>query len=351
MYRAHLAALYFMSGLTALPLTPPRVSAQEPGRFESRAALDLHYKTAVDDLIKRYIADLGSLAAKQSGSASEATYRHLFEVAVARQAYSAAEPAAEAILARPGAAHDLAILAHFTNVVAEAERGDFDESFTHLKQWIETTHPGQVPPDQRPPADIVIAIGDAYLGRLLAASRFDLAQKTCELAVANAATDDVKRHFAGWNDRIAMLDKPSPRIEAEDLDGLPVAIPAKPGTVTLVAFATPAAGPTASVELTRLLALADRYREKPFSLVGVCLAAPPPGLTAQDVHDSLRTYLIRHQCDWPVIAEGDGPGRVARAFAVTRTPASVIIDRTGKIVAIDLTPDALQKAIDRALTD
>jgi hypothetical protein len=48
---------------------------------------------------------------------------------------------------------------------------------------------------------------------------------------------------------------------------------------------------------------------------------------------------------------GDGPGDFTKAYGVEEIPANFLIDRDGKITAVELTDDALERAVAKALGD
>ena len=60
----------------------------------------------------------------------------------------------------------------------------------------------------------------------------------------------------------------------------------------------------------------------------------------------LAGFLRRHGIDWPQIHDGRGfAGAVARRFRVEAVPRTLLVDRAGRIVAVDLPGEALLAAL------
>src|SRR3954447_2972959 len=126
---------------------PPAPTPSGEKALETREAVDAHYREQLAELDRRHLADLAAVAARQEGQDADLTYRELFNLAIARNLYPQAERAAERVLADQSSSPDVQLLAHFVNVVAEADRGAFDESLGHLlaalKEREAAAEPGQ----------------------------------------------------------------------------------------------------------------------------------------------------------------------------------------------------------------
>lgn len=56
----------------------------------------------------------------------------------------------------------------------------------------------------------------------------------------------------------------------------------------------------------------------------------------------LRSFLLRHEVDWPQVHDGLGlGGRVAKRFGVEAVPRTVVVDGRGRLVAVGLRGEAL----------
>ncbi len=67
---------------------------------------------------------------------AELTYLEVFRFAIAIDRYTDAEPAAEQVIQASGMNREVEFLAHLVNIIAEAERGDFDGSMRDLKAYL-----------------------------------------------------------------------------------------------------------------------------------------------------------------------------------------------------------------------
>lgn len=65
----------------------------------------------------------------------------------------------------------------------------------------------------------------------------------------------------------------------------------------------------------------------------------------------LRSFLLRHDIEWPQVHESDGTGsELARRFGVEAVPVTVLIDHEGRMIARDLRGKALAKVIGTLLS-
>ncbi len=95
-------------------------------------------------------------------------------------------------------------------------------------------------------------------------------------------------------------------------------------------------------ELPHLEELHERYADRGFVLLGVAL----------DTLDRrrLRSFLHRHDVRWPQVHESRGTdGEAARAFGVEAVPSTVLVDRSGRVVARGFRGPALAAAVDALL--
>jgi thiol-disulfide isomerase/thioredoxin len=60
----------------------------------------------------------------------------------------------------------------------------------------------------------------------------------------------------------------------------------------------------------------------------------------------LRSFLLRHGVEWPQVHEPSGTdSALARRFGVEAVPATVLVDRRGRIIARDLRGEALARVL------
>ena len=149
--------------------------------------------------------------------------------------------------------------------------------------------------------------------------------------------------------RLDLLDKPAPMISGTDVDGRQVSLADLKGKVVLVDFWESWCSHCVA-SITALNALAQKYHRQGFVILGVNLDA-----RHADVKDgktalpAARQFLVRHGVTWINLLDRQRTGNVATAYGVEEIPANFLISRDGRIVAVEQSGDALERAIVRAL--
>lgn len=110
------------------------------------------------------------------------------------------------------------------------------------------------------------------------------------------------------------------------------------GRVTLIEFWATWCTPCLK-ELPVLRTLRERHSRQDFEILGVSF----------DVTDrrSFVSWTNRHAVDWPQVFDGRGRhGDAARQLRVIAVPTSYLVDREGKVVAMNLRGTRLARAVD-----
>ena len=170
----------------------------------------------------------------------------------------------------------MALLAEMVNLVAEANRGAYDESLDSLSAAIQIR-------DQADKADPGAKVGRA----LPLAARLSLVNVYTQTADPGRAVrrrpqgaDDDPRHDQGAGDQgpgrragsaqLDLVGKPAPPIAGTSIDGKPVRLADFKGDVVLVVFWASWCLPNAE-EAGRLDAIEAAYRAKGFRVLGINL--------------------------------------------------------------------------------
>jgi peroxiredoxin len=331
----------------------PAAQPTSGAAFSSLAELETHYSRQTAELERKKLADLGALAQRLTGPDSEVTYRAAFDLAVARGLYSDAEPIARAYIAHDRGEHETFALATSVALIMDAERGEFDRSFSELKAFLKQRAAAQVADDQRLPAPLVCAVGEAYLQRLVRGGRYDIARQVCGLLCESGHPDAVvKDYFNHRMARFEMVGKPAPPFEGKDVDGKPVRLADYKGKVVLVDFWASWAPPCVG-SFPHFRELYHTYRDQGFAVIGVNLDSMGQDLTgkkpdSKEALSTVRWFLLHHRAAWPNMI-GETAEATAKAYNVAEVPETFLIGRDGTIVQMEQQGEGLVKAIEASL--
>ena len=137
-------------------------------------AIDDEYNRQVLELGRRRLEQLGRLAARQNPGEAAATYERLFRLAIADDLFRDAESAAASVVEQgtPSAATNA--LAHLVKIIAETDRGAFEQSLKSLRQAVAESMAERAATPARAalaPGEVV-GICEAYYQRLVEANQF-----------------------------------------------------------------------------------------------------------------------------------------------------------------------------------
>ena len=140
--------LVTVASLALLPMAPRHAKgqdkAEQPPTKDVRSAregdpiqaIDDEYNRQVLELGRRRLEQLGRLAAGQKPAAAAATYERLFRLAIADDLFRDAEPAAAKVVEQGTPSATTNALAHLVKIIAEADRGAFEQSLQSLRQAV-----------------------------------------------------------------------------------------------------------------------------------------------------------------------------------------------------------------------
>ena len=242
--------LVAVASLTGAAMVPVRAGAQDQAeRPTSRVirvaraddpiqAIDDEYNRQVLELARRRLEQLARLAARQTPAEAAATYERLFRLAIADDLFRDAESPAASVLEHgtPSAATNA--LAHLVKIIAETDRGAFEQSLTSFRQAVTESMAERAATPARAalaPGEVV-GICEAYYQRLVEANQFPIAREAFRLVLEKPFRPAVKDFLASRLKRIDLVGKPAPPIQGTDLDGKEFNLAAQKGKAVLLVF-------------------------------------------------------------------------------------------------------------------
>jgi thiol-disulfide isomerase/thioredoxin len=355
-----LASLGACLGLTAMVLAQDAEKQAKPSTpsVVPPTASDESIKSITDDyqeqlllLDRRRLERLERLAARQNPADASATYEHLFRLAIAGNLFREADAAAKTVLNGGRSSLTATALAHLVKLIAEADRGAYDQSLESLQRVV--TEREQAAQRGRPraelPTDEIVGICDAYYQRLIQNAQFETARKALRLVLDHTQRPVLKEFLSTRLRRLDVVGKPAPAIQGFDLDGKPFDLAQAKGKVVLIVFWASWCLPCAA-EIESLQAAEESYRGRGLRIVGINLdALPDQGRKLEMVLPNIRRFILDQNVRWPTLVNGQGDKDYAKAYGVTEIPANILIARDGTVAAIDLVPKNLEATIARAV--
>jgi thiol-disulfide isomerase/thioredoxin len=306
------------------------------------------YNSQLLQLERTRLERLAQLAGAQEPAEATATYELLFRLALANNLFREAEPVAEKVLKSVAKSPMLVFLAQTLNIIAEADRGAYEESLADLRMAIcETADRKDGGPGQAPLLDTpaLLAICEAYYQRLLQGDQLDIARRAFRLIQSDAENAAVKGYCTGRLKQLEMIGKNAPAIEGTDLDGKPVSLAGLKGNVVLVVFWASWCLPSAS-EINWLDSVYDKYRDRGLRILGINVDVPASGgMSPETLMPNIKRFLLDHNVRWPNLINGAGERDYARHYGVSDIPANFLVARDGTIIHLDLGRKNLASAI------
>ena len=351
MHRIRYTLSLILGTILILPTTAPPAVAQEqeaghcPGRLE---ALNVSYRQQLREIERRWLGDLAEVADKSCGRGANDAYRQLFQLAIARNLCTEAKPAAGNCLASIPAGEDVRALAALVQVFARAESGDYEQSLADLEALFKepscVTQSGA-----NAHAAIALAVGEAYLQRLIRSGRYDVARRLCELPCKVDAPGSLKDHFAARMARLDLLGKNAPVISGTGVDGHQVSLADLKGKVVLVDFGGSSCSQCVHSS-NALDVLAEKYRRQGFVMLNTNLHAKhPDDKVGKTALPTARHLLAKDGVTLVNLLDCQKPYEITTACGVSDIPANFLVGRDGRIVAVEQRGGALERAIVRAL--
>ena len=322
-----------------------RTSARGDEPQATVAAIDAEFEKEALKLEKTRLDRLAKLAATKTGAEASRVYEAFFRAAIANNLYAEAEATALAALKADVLSPQATLLADLVNLIAQADRGAYEESLKNLDAMIAT----QAQEPKALPVSMKLSLIDAYYQKLVRSGQFEVARKALTSLQAKAIDPAIKDLVERRLVQVNLVGKPAPAIDGTDIDGKPYHLADAKGDAVLVIFWATWCLPNAQ-EVAMFDAAYTKYRDKGLRVVGINVDAfQDGGRSAEAVAPDVKRFLLERNVRWPNLIEHPGERDLAKAFGVSDIPSNVLIGRDGKILRIDLTGAILDEAIAKAV--
>ncbi len=327
------------------------VAARPSQADETVKSINDDYDHKLQALERERLERLGRLAARQNAADGAATYEQLFRLAIGANLFRDAEAAALTVLKDGSPSEATTAMAQVIKVIAESDRGAFEQSLESLQQAIASSKKaaqGGSPRAGLSTRDIV-AICDAYYQRLLQAAQYEHARKAFEMLAKSAESPPLKEFLSVRLSRLDQIGKPAPAIRGKDVEGKPFDLASAKGKVVLVVFWASWNLPSGA-EVEWLQQIAESNKARGLEVVGINLdTVQDDGQKLETVMPNIRHFLLDHNVTWPTLVNGSGDQDYAKAYGITEIPANVVVGRDGTVAQIDLVRKNTEAMIARAL--
>ena len=256
--------------------------------------------------------------------------------------------AAARCLASTSSGRDTRALAALVQMLGRADEGDHDPALEDWKGLHERAR-GRRGVRGSPGRRAALAVGEAYLRRLIRDGRYDLARKLCAPGLRGGRARRGQRPLHGPHGPTGPDRQARASDRRADVDGKPVSLAELKGKVVLVDFWATWCPPCVA-SIPALDAMAQKYQDKGFVILGVNVNAMHENVQeARKALPGVRRFLVGHRVTWTNLLNGEGAGDFASAYGVEQIPANFLVGRDGKIVAVEQDGEALEQAVIRAL--
>jgi thiol-disulfide isomerase/thioredoxin len=331
--------------------SPSPKGAQAAVSGDTVQSINDDYTRELLQLEQRRLGRLARLAASQTPAEAAVTYEQLFRLAITGNLFREAEPAATAVVTSGSPSAVTLGLAHMVKIIAEADRGAFEQSLQSLELAVAERERAarSGAPQAVLPTNEIVEICDAYYQRLIHAAQFETARKAMQALLDHAQRPVIKEFLSRRLKRLDLVGKPAPPIQGTDIDGKPYRLADAQGKVVLVVFWASWCIPCAA-EIESLQQVAASYGGKGLQIVGINLdVSQDGGSKLETVLPNIRHFVLDNNVTWPTLINGQGDKDYASAYGVTEIPANVLIGKDGTITQIDLVRKNLDPVIARAV--
>jgi len=348
-----------LAGLAIVVVSGPpalEASSQDDKPADATAAvarINERFEERLRNLERERLDALAELAASLEPDDAAPVYETLFRSALASEHFQEAEPIAERLLNGKPPSPVVLYFAEVTNILAEADRGAFEDSLESLINAVERTHSpdeAEAVAERALPDSSRLALLDLYYQTLVQADQFEIAKRACRLLLdrqeESGGAPEIRAYMIDRLRQLEMVGRPAPHFEGTTIDGDPIRLTDFQGDVVLLVFWASWHDPT-DEHFEFLESVYETYHDQGFEILGINLDALADGAPdAETLRPILGRYLIDHNVRWPnLITTPENELDIAALYGVSEIPATVLINREGRVAHLDLTPANLERVL------
>ncbi|MEW4568379.1 TlpA disulfide reductase family protein [Tautonia sp. JC769] len=326
----------------------------EPAETDPIEAINAEFNRKYRELERERLEQLAALAEQTAPEKAGPIYETYFRDALGAGLYQDAEPVAERLLSGQPPTAVVRYLAEVINIMAEADRGDFEKSLESLLGAVEAGKDADEADLARValPVAARLSLLDAYYQRLVQAGAYEIARKAFEMVQQSAQEGNEPAILDYLSNRIQQLDmigRPAPSFQGSDVDGRLVRLEDFEGKPILLVFWATWYRPNAE-QVAWMKEAYSEYRARGLQIVGVNLdALANGGQPVEEVIPEVRRYVLDYNIGWPNLINIPGEKDIAQAYVVSEIPANVLIDAEGRISALDLNRSSFSEEVEKVL--
>lgn len=319
----HKTALAWSLVLSALVQTP--LIAQEPSSASFDSILN-HHSLQTTLAVRDYITS------HPDASDYEAACQWLLEDVRTHGWEQHAAAVAESILDQPSLPPSLRKAALEVSCVATAKAGQIEQAVDEFKQLLKSIRLKEPEP--------TIALAQSIAAQAQLAGKSELATEVFEaLSTAYFLNAFVRNYSSRQIDKYSFFGKTPTPLTGSDTHGKPIDLSQHVGKVVLIDFWATNCPPCLK-ELPRLKRIYAKHHDKGFEIIGVSLDEEPSVVNRFQKQMKLPWSTIMNQSLKPAAKE---------QFKVKTIPSLFLVNRQGRIAAIDVRGVDLEPAIERLM--
>lgn len=190
--------------------------------------------------------------------------------------------------------------------------------------------------------DDALATAKLLASELQVAGDASAARSTYDrLSTAFFLNSFVRRLCDGRITKLQMVGEDAPALASDSVSGDRVDLGELKGKLVLVDFWATNCPPCLE-EFPKLKKLYADYHAKGFEVIGVSL---------DEEQENVDRFQEKWKLPWPLVVSIQGRGPIRSRYRVETIPSMFLVDKTGKVIAADLTSDALRRAVAKHLAE